>query len=208
MGSYSRWWTLWSSFTLTWPYLCDETSSKTTVTHRCQKARPHCTQIWDMGSYSRCNHSNLSHTRIHSNHSLTPHSKNSLTHHSNHSRPHHLQQKYKVPFARLARFRGLIKGVGSCFEWFWYHVFKVDCLWCPHDQMTFSTSLKSKTWYVLLKNQLDWWFDCDATGPSCSASGARFSLPLVAVVGAPNCHRTRVVAGRALQLPPHISVLG
>ena len=50
------------------------------------------------GPYSRCNHSNLSHARNHSN--------PSLTHHSNHL---HLPQKYKVPFTRFARFRGLIK---------------------------------------------------------------------------------------------------
>ena len=66
------------------------------------------------GPYSRCNHSNLSHARNHSNPSLTHHSNHSLTHHSNHSLTHHsnhlhLPQKYKVPFARFARFRGLIK---------------------------------------------------------------------------------------------------
>ena len=97
---------------MTWPYLCDETSSKTTVTN-CPKKCHHCTQIWHMGSYSRCNHSNPSLTH-HSNHSLTHHSNHSLTHHSNHSLTHHsnhlhLAQKYKVPFARFARFRGLIK---------------------------------------------------------------------------------------------------
>ena len=83
---------------MTWPYLCDETSSKTTVTN-CLKKCHHCTQIWHMGSYSRCNHSNLSHARMHSNHSLTHHL--------------HLAQKYKVPFARFARFRGLIKILGK-----------------------------------------------------------------------------------------------
>ena len=51
-GPYSRWWTLWSSFMMTSPYLCDETSPKTTVTN-CLKKCHHCTQIWHMGSYSR-----------------------------------------------------------------------------------------------------------------------------------------------------------
>ena len=55
-------------------------------------------------------HSPLTH---HSNPSLTHHSNPSLIHHSNHSLTHHsnhlhLPQKYKVPFARFARFRGLI----------------------------------------------------------------------------------------------------